>query len=36
MKINDITYAVSGFVNMKQPKAEIRKVVLNLPEGHDK
>jgi len=36
MKINDITYAVRGLANMKHPKAEIKRMVFNLPEGHDK
>jgi GxxExxY protein len=27
---------VGLLVNMKHPKAEIKRMVLNLPEGHDK
>jgi len=33
MDINEITYAING--DFKHPKAQIKRMVLDLPEGHD-
>ena len=37
--LNEITYAIGMkvglLVNIKYPKAEIRRMVLDLPEGHE-
>ena len=37
MKLDDITYGIKVglLVNMRYPKAEIKRMVLDLPEGHD-
>ncbi len=39
MDLNEITYAIGMkvglLVNMKYPKAEISRMVLDLPEGHE-
>ena len=44
MNINEITYAINGavfgwmvglLINFKGSKADVKRFVLNLPEGHD-
>jgi hypothetical protein len=35
MDLNDITFKTNGAVFFTHPRAEIKRFVLNLPEGHD-